>query len=244
MYALVDETGRKRLAGGKAGDGEFVIDGKRLQASEGKVLSIGGKRFLVLPASLLDRLECIERKAQIVMPKDAATVVFNCGIGPGSVVVEAGIGSGALTIALAHFVGPEGKVVSYEIREEFAALARRNLERAGLSDRVEVRLADVTKGIEERNADAVVLDLPTPWEAVAHARTALRPGGAFCSLSPNSAHVVRTVEELGRQGFVDVQTLENLQRRMLVRDGWMRPEETLAHTCYLTFARAAAEGFN
>jgi tRNA (adenine57-N1/adenine58-N1)-methyltransferase len=244
MYVLIDERGTRWLVKGDGSDKDFVVDKGKLVASIGKVLGIGGKRFLVLDASPLDLIDGMDRKAQIVLPKDSATVVFNCDIKPGDVVVEGGIGSGALTIALVHSVGSLGKVVSYELREDFAAIARKNLERTGLLDRVQIKMADITEGIEERDVDSVVLDLPEPWKVVEKAREALKPGGHFCSLSPNSSQVIRTVEELERYGYVDIFSFENLQRMMLVKDGWMRPDKMLAHTCYLTFARKTVEGFN
>lgn len=244
MYVLIDERGNKWLVKGDGSDKDFVVDKGKLGANVGKVMSLGGKKFLVLDASPLDLVEGLERKAQIVLPKDSATVVFNCDIKPGDVVVEGGIGSGALTISLAASVGSLGKVVSYEIREDFAAIAMKNLGRAGLLDRVEVRMADISEGIQESDVDSVVLDLPEPWKVVEKAREALKQGGHFCSLSPNSSQVIKTVEELERNGFAGIYSLENLQRTLMVKDGWMRPDKMLAHTCYITFARKTVEGFN
>jgi tRNA (adenine57-N1/adenine58-N1)-methyltransferase len=244
MYVLIDEKGNKRFVRGDAEDKDFVVDRAKLETSTGKMISIGGKRFLVMPASLLDKIESLERRAQIVLPKDSATVIFNCGIKSGDIVVEGGIGSGALTTALAHFIGPAGKVISYEVRDDFATIARWNLARAGLLDGVEIKIADISMGIEESDVDVVVLDLPEPWDVVVHAHKALKPGGHFCSLIPNSSQVVKTVEALQHNNFIEIITLENLQRTMLVKEGWMRPHEMLAHTCYMTFARKAVEGFN
>ncbi len=210
MYVLIDSRGTRWLLKGDGTDRDFVVDREKLGASVGKVLSLGGKRFLVLDASPLDLIEGLERKAQIVLPKDSATVVFNCDVKAGDLVVEGGIGSGALTIALATSVGSLGKVVSYEIREDFAAIAKKNLERVGLSERVEVRMADISEEIRESDVDSVVLDLPEPWKVVEKASEALKPAGHFCSLSPNSAQVIRTVEELERNGFAGIYSLENL----------------------------------
>jgi len=244
MYVLIDEKGKKIFMGGSAEDESLVISSEKLKSSVGKVIAIGGKRFLVLPASLMDTIENLERKAQIVLPKDSATVIFNCNIKSGDVVVEGGVGSGALTIALAHFVGPKGRVISYEIRNDFAAIAEKNLKRFGYIDRVQIKIADISKGIDEKDVDAVVLDLPEPWKAVVNARKALKPGGHFCSLVPNSSQVIKTVDVLKGNNFVEITTLENLQRSMLVKDEWMRPDKMLAHTCYMTFARKTVEGFN
>lgn len=206
----------------------------------GTRVSFGGKEYVLLPATALDLVESVRRKAQIVLPKDSATVLLHAGIAPGSTVVEGGIGSGALTIPLAWAVGREGKVVSYELREDFRDWARENLEAAGLASRVEFKLADVTKGIAERGADAVVLDIPNPWEAVDAAREALAAGGCFASYSPLVSQVEQTVSRLREAHFVDVRVVENLQREWVIGERGSRPShEMLGHTGFLVFARKA-----
>ncbi|MEM4243475.1 MAG: tRNA (adenine-N1)-methyltransferase, partial [Candidatus Bathyarchaeia archaeon] len=171
-------------------------------------------------------------------PKDAALIVMFSGIGPGSRVVESGTGTGALTTALAHYVKPDGKVYTYELREEFQKNAEKNLKRAGLLDVVELKSGDVTAGIEERDVDAVILDLAVPWLVVPHAYEALKPSGTIVSFSPTIDQVVKTVEALKENNFVFIETVECLMRSMQVERGKTRPHTMMTgHTGYITYAR-------
>jgi tRNA (adenine57-N1/adenine58-N1)-methyltransferase len=163
---------------------------------------------------------------------------MNCSIEPGQTVLEAGIGSGSLTIALASAIAPTGKVISYDIREEFIDHAMKNLRQAGLAQLVTTKLKDVTEGIDEKDLDAVILDIPNPWAAVEHAWNALRVGGSLCSYSPLISQVEQTVREIEGHQFIEVKTLENIQREMVVSVHGTRPSfDMLGHTGYLTFAR-------
>ncbi|NWG11740.1 tRNA (adenine-N1)-methyltransferase [Candidatus Bathyarchaeota archaeon] len=206
------------------------------------VVSSLGFEFVVLKPLLRDYVMKSVRKTQITYPKDIALIVMFSGIGPGNRVVEAGTGTGALTTALAHYVKPNGKVYSYEFREEFQKVAEKNLTRAGLLDFVELKVKDVTAGIDETDVDAVVLDLATPWLVIPHAYTALKPCGTLISFSPTIDQIVKTVEALNESGFVDVETVECLMRGMQVERGKTRPQTLMtAHTGYVTFARKAAK---
>jgi len=197
-----------------------------------------GVEFVALQPNLRDYMFKMLRRTQITYPKDIALIVMFSGVGPGSRVVEAGTGTGALTTALAFYVKPTGHVYSYEVRREFIETALKNLERAGVSEYVDVKNMDVTQGIEEQDVNAVVLDMATPWLVVPHANTALKGSGALVSFSPTIDQVVKTVEALTETGFVDVQTLECIVRRMQTKRGKTRPETLMTgHTGYITFAR-------
>lgn len=197
-----------------------------------------GVKFTVLKPLLRDYIMKSARKTQIIYPKDVALIVLFSGIGPDCRVVEAGTGTGALTTALAYYVRPDGRIFSYEIREEFMKIAEKNLKRAGLSDLVELKNKDITAGIDERNVDAVILDMATPWLVISHAYEALRPCGTLVSFSPTIDQVVKTVETLKENGFIDIETLECLTRRMQVEKGRTRPQTLMTgHTGYITFAR-------
>jgi tRNA (adenine57-N1/adenine58-N1)-methyltransferase len=197
-----------------------------------------GFEFIALKPLLRDYIMKSVRKTQITYPKDIALIVMFSGIGPGSRVVEAGTGTGALTTALAHYVKPSGRVYSYEIREEFLETAEKNLKRAGLIDFVEIKNKDVTVGIDESDVDAVVLDLATPWLVVSHAYDALKPCGTIVSFSPTIDQVVKTDEALNENDFVDIETVECLLRGMQVERGKTRPQTLMTgHTGYITFAR-------
>lgn len=206
------------------------------------VLSSLGIEFIALKPLLRDYIMKSVRKTQITYPKDIALIVVFSGIGPGSCVVEAGTGTGALTTALAHFVKPKGKVYSYEIREEFLKTAEKNLKRANLFDFVELKNKDVTIGIDESDVDAVILDLATPWLVVPNAYNALKSCGTIVSFSPTIDQVVKTVEALNENGFVDIESVECLMRGMQVERGKTRPQTLMTgHTGYVTFARKTAK---
>jgi len=204
----------------------------------GKKLQIGSKQFWILIPSLQDKLQGIKRRAQIILPRDAAQIIINCSIQPGCIVLEAGIGSGSLTIAIANFVSPNGKVISYDIREDFIKHALKNLVKANLENLVETKIKDVTLGIDERELDAIILDIPNPWDAVAHAWKALKTGGYLCSYSPLISQMEKTVKEIKKHSFIEIKTQENIQRKMVVTEQGSRPSfQMLGHTGYLTFAR-------
>ncbi len=205
-----------------------------------RVASSMGVEFVMLKPALRDHIFKMLRKTQIMYPKDIALVLIFSGVGPGSRVVEAGTGTGALTSALAFYVKPTGRVYSYEVRGEFVDTALKNLRRAGVSECVELKNKDITQGIDEEGVDAVVLDMATPWLVVPHACSALKGSGTLVSFSPTIDQVVRTVEALEENGFVDVETIECLMRRMQIERGKTRPETLMTgHTGYVTSARKA-----
>ncbi len=197
-----------------------------------------GVEFYALKPLVRDYILKMRRRTQILYPKDMGLIVLLTGIGPGSRVVEAGTGSGAMTVVLANLVRPEGRVYSYEIREEFLKDAEANLRRAGLYDYVELKHRDITEGIEEEDVDAVVLDLAVPWLVVPHAYRSLKGGGVLASFSPTIEQVMKTVEAIREHPFVEVETVEVLMRRMNVGRNRTRPEtRMIGHTGYITTAR-------
>ena len=205
-----------------------------------KIKSSLNVEFVALKPVLRDYIMKSFRKTQIMYPKDIALTIMFSGIGPGSEVVDAGTGSGALTTALAHFVKPKGRVYSYEAREEFVEIAKKNLTRSGLIDFVKLKNKDVIAGIDESDVDAVILDLATPWLVIPNAYTALKPSGTVVSFSPTIDQVVKTVEALKENSFVDIKTVECLLRGMQIARGKTRPQTLMTgHTGYITFARRA-----
>jgi len=194
--------------------------------------------FAVLKPTLQDYIFKIQRKTQIMYPKDIALILMFSNVGPGSCVVEAGTGAGALTTALAYHIRPSGHVYSYEVRPEFIEIAQKNLKRANLSDYVTIKNKDVTEGIEETEVDAVVLDLATPWLIIPHAYNALKGSGILVSFSPTIDQVVKTVEALKENSFVDIETVECIMRAMQTERGKTRPQTLMTgHTGYITSAR-------
>lgn len=243
IVVLIDESLRKILVdtGSKTDKikGIGVIDPKTLIGQYyGEKLTIGSKQFWLLVPSLQDKLQGLHRQAQIILPRDAAQICMNCSIEPGQRVLEAGIGSGSLTIALASAVAPNGTIISYDIREEFIDHAMKNLRQAGLLQYVTTKIKDVTEGIDESDLDAVILDIPNPWVAVPHAWKALKVGGYLCAYSPLISQVEQTVYAIQQERFIECKTYENIQREMIVSKHGTRPSfEMLGHTGYVTFAR-------
>lgn len=204
----------------------------------GENVKIGNKNYWILKPSLMDKLTALKRNAQIILSRDAALIIMNCAIESGATVLEAGIGSGSLTIALANAVAPNGKVISYEIRDDFIEHAKKNLKNSDMEHYVKTQKKDVTIGIDEKKLDAVIFDIPNPWEAVKHAWNALKIGGYLCTYSPLISQVEKTVGEIRENSFIEIKTIENIQREMVVSKFGTRPSfEMLGHTGYLTFAR-------
>lgn len=197
-----------------------------------------GVTFTTLKPQLTDYIMKSSRNTQIIYPKDAALIIMFSGIGPGSRVVESGTGTASLTTALAHYVGPTGMVYTYELRAEFQKNAAKNLQRSKLLGQVTLKSGDVTLGIEERDVDAVVLDLATPWLVVPHAYEALKPSGVIVSFSPTIDQVVKVTEALRENNFVFIETIECMMRAMQVERGKTRPQTLMTgHTGYITQAR-------
>lgn len=219
--------------------GVGVLDPSSLLGKEyGKQLEIGNKQFWILSPSLQDKLQSIHRRAQIILSRDAAHILINCSIEPGQHILEAGIGSGSLTIALASIVAPNGKIISYDIRKDFIEHALNNIRKAGLEQYVSTKLKDITLKIEEKDLDAIIIDIPNPWDTVENVWNGLKVGGYFCSFSPLISQVEKTVKELKKYCFIEVKTFENIQREMVISSYGTRPSfDMLGHTGYLTFAR-------
>ncbi len=201
----------------------------------------GGLFFLMRPG-LADLLKEIRRNTQIIYPKDIGYIVTVMGIGPGVRVLEAGTGSGALTTALAFFVGDTGKVISYERREQMQNLARKNLNRLDLADRVIFKLGDAVDGFEETDLDAIFLDVPNPYDLIPQVKASLKLGGFFGTILPTTNQVSKTLAALNGQNFAFLEICELMLR--FYKPDWerLRPTDRMvAHTGYLVFARSVME---
>lgn len=243
IIVLIDEEERKYLIDTSQKTDKYkgvgVIDPKSLVGKEiGSQFEFGNKKFWILKPSVMDKIKALKRRAQIILPKDASQIIINCSLTPSSKVLEAGIGSGALTISLASMIKPDGRIISYDNRQEFIDHAQKNIKISELESFVEIKLKDVTQGIDEKNLDAVILDIPNPWDAVKHAYKALKPGGYLCCYSPLSTQVQKNVLEIKKHKFIEIKTFENIQREIVVSENGIRPSfNMLGHTGYLTFAR-------
>jgi tRNA (adenine57-N1/adenine58-N1)-methyltransferase len=196
-------------------------------------------RFYVLVPTLRDLLLHLKRKSQIIYPKDIGYILLRLSIAPGMTVVEAGTGSGSLTLALAWVVGPEGKVISYDRRADMQNLARKNLERVGLEDRVELKRKDIEEGFEETGIEALFLDLPTPEQYLGHARAALAAGGVLGIIVPTTNQVTDILQGISMHAFELIDVCEIALRFYKPVPERLRPvDRMVAHTGYLIFARA------
>jgi len=197
------------------------------------------KSFRVVRPTLHDLIKYgIKRQTQILYPKEIGYILVRLGIGSGTHVIEAGSGSGGLTVALSHVVGDTGKVYTYERRLEFAKLVRQNLNRCGLGNNVEQFEGDVIEGFKQNDAHALFLDVRDPWNHVHNVANAVRPGAPVCFLAPVVNQVSMLLEALETAPFDDIEVLEILVRRWKPIPDRLRPEDRMiAHTGFLIFAR-------
>lgn len=203
-----------------------------------QVFSHLGSPFFLLQPALADILLDLPRNTQIMYPKDIGFILVTMGIGPGQRVLEAGTGSGSMTVALAYVVGPNGRVVTYEIRPDMQNLARKNLARLGLEGRVDFKLRDIAEGFDETEADAFFLDVVNPWDYIPQVRLALKPGGFFSGLVPTFNQVADLLPALRRSQFAFIEVCELLLRYYKPEPARLRPTDRMvAHTGFLIFAR-------
>jgi tRNA (adenine57-N1/adenine58-N1)-methyltransferase len=215
-------------------------------APEGSVVtSSGGTAYLALRPLLADYVLGMPRGAQVIYPKDAAQIVAMGDIFPGARVLEAGAGSGALTCSLLRAVGTEGGVVSYELRPDFAEIARRNVETffGGEHPAWTLQVGDVTE-CYETGFDRIVLDLLAPWEALGMVERALVPGGVFVGYVATTPQLSELVEGLrGRGCFTEPHAWETLVRDWHADGLAVRPDHRMiAHTAFLVTSRRLAPG--
>ncbi|NQT28366.1 MAG: tRNA (adenine-N1)-methyltransferase [Candidatus Omnitrophica bacterium] len=196
-----------------------------------------GIPFYILRPYLYEMIMKVRRKTQIMYPKDIGMILIRGNIFPGAKVIESGIGSGGLTTALANFVRPNGRVYSYERNEEFLNNAKKNLEKNGLSEWVEFKHQEITDEFDEKEADFVMIDIGSPWDLIDAAYKSLKGGCRLATICPTFEQLTRTVFTLEEKGFINIETMEILLRRILVRRGKTRPEQRMpSHTGWLVFA--------
>lgn len=211
-----------------------------------EVRTAKGVPFRLQKPQLHDLVMGIKRQTQIMYPKDMGLICFKLGVGNGRTILEAGSGSGGFTLALSWFSGPEGHVHSFEAREEFHKLARRNLEWAGVGKNVTLHLRDIANGfgvddpdcLNGKKGDALFLDVRTPWEYLDAAREALVPGAPIAFLLPTVEQVSQLITALEIGPFEETEVCEVLVRPWKVVPGRLRPADRMsAHTAFLVFTR-------
>lgn len=215
----------------------IVAHNDLIGAYEGStVFGTTGSRFLAVRPTLSDMVLKMPRGAQVIYPKDLAAILMEADISPGVRVLEAGVGSGALSMALLR---AGASVVGYELREDFAERAQVNVvAMVGEHADYRVELRDVYEGIEERGLDRIVLDLPEPWRVLPHATTSLRSGGFICAYLPTINQTAQFRGALEDSAFGMAATLEVLHRTWHIEDRSVRPDHRMVgHTGFLTTAR-------
>ena len=246
LVQFLDNKGRKYsavLTPGKEfhSHSGFVSHESVIGLAEGSTVHTGrGQAYVVMRPTLSEFILKMPRGAQVIYPKDIGPILMLADIGPGVRVLESGVGSGALSMAMLR-AGAE--IVGYELREDFANRARTNVEQflgAAALDRYHVELRDCY-GIDAENIDRVVLDLPEPWQVVPHAEAAMRPGGILVAYTPSVIQVSQLREALARSRFFAEETVEVLQRGWYVEGHAVRPDHRMVgHTGFLTHARLGA----
>jgi tRNA (adenine57-N1/adenine58-N1)-methyltransferase catalytic subunit len=213
---------------------------------EGVVVTIGVTQYLALRPLLSDYVLSMPRGAQVVYPKDAGQVVQMADVFPGAHVVEAGVGSGALSMSLLRAVGDTGRLSSYERRADFAAIAQANVERffGGPHPAWTVTVGDLQDALDETDVDRVVLDMLAPWETLDAVAKALRPGGLVCCYVATTTQLSTTVEALRSHGcFTEPQSWESMVRGWHVEGLAVRPQHRMVgHTGFLCTSRRLADG--
>ncbi len=249
---LTDTKGRRHNVCLEAGKRFFSNRGhldhdELIGRDEGfSVTSSAGGEYLVFRPLLSEFVVSMPRGAAVVYPKDAAQIVAMADIFPGARVVEAGVGSGALTCSLLRAVGPQGHLSSYERRPEFAEVAERNVTQffGGRHPAWSLTVGDLAEALDETGIDRVILDMLAPWECVDAVASALAPGGIVCAYVATTTQLGRTVETLrAHGGFTEPQPWETLVRDWHVEGLAVRPgHKMIGHTGFLVTARRMAPG--
>ena len=250
---LTDVKGRRHsillVEGGRFHTTKGAIEHDELIAGpEGVVVtSVGGTQFLAMRPLLNEFTVTMPRGAAVIYPKDAAQILMGTDIFPGARVVEAGVGSGALTCSLLRAIGPTGRLRSYERREDFAVIARRNVENffGGPHPCWDLEVGDLVESLTDEPVDRVILDMLAPWECIEAVAEVLVAGGVLCSYLATTTQLARTVETLRvHGGFTEPEATESLVRAWHAEGLAVRPRhDMVGHTGFLVTARRMAPGF-
>lgn len=245
---FIDRKGRRYLKVLKPGQkllirGELPADSLVGIEEGSRIRFSGGETFLVLRPTYADLVPHLPRTAQVIYPKDTGPLIVWGDVFPGATVIEGGVGAGALTIALLRAIGPEGRLVSYEIRDDFAALAQRNVAAFfGAAPNWTLKRRDLYEGFDETAVDRMFLDLPEPGRALQVAARALRPGGVLVGYVPTALQLKDTVDALqAHAGFGQIESFETLLRHWQVKGLSVRPlNRMVAHSAFIIIARRLA----
>jgi tRNA (adenine57-N1/adenine58-N1)-methyltransferase len=199
-----------------------------------------GKIIFALEPTIYDYVMKSQRSTQIVYPKDLGYIAARIGLQSGQKIVEIGTGSGSFTTFLASIVKPKGHVYTYDVDENFMAIARKNIEKAGVSKYVTMTKLDLktAKKMPQKDVDVVIVDLGDPWVVVPQARKMLKGSGAFVSICPTMNQLEKLAAVLRQNDFFDIECTEQIVRTIEARDGKTRHSfRAIGHTTYVAFAR-------
>lgn len=200
-------------------------------------LTTKGKKVYVIKPGIVENIMKMKRKTQIVYPKDMGYILLKLDIKEGDRVIDVGVGSGAMCGAIARLVGKIGKVYGYDRREDFLKLAENNLKEWGLLDRVILKNKDISEGFDEKNVDALFLDVPNPWDHIDKCWEALKGGGRIAIVCPTTNQVQEVLKILYKNPFINVEVWESLFRMYKPVHERFRPvDRMVAHTAYMIFA--------
>ncbi len=207
---------------------------KKEDLKKTKVISNTKKEFIVFDTYFIDLYRKIKRSAQIIPLKDIGLVIAETGINNKSKVVDAGAGSGALACFLANIVK---EVTTYEIRDDFIEIVKYNIKFLQLKN-IKIKNKNIYDGIDEKNIDLVLLDLPEPWRAIESAKKALKVGGFLVSYSPTIPQSQDFVNEINKdENFVHVKTSEIIEREWEIDGRKIRPSQRIGHSGFISFVR-------
>ena len=238
---ILDERGKKYLL---KEDKEFQSDLGIVSAEQIANSEIGDElkshldhTFKIVKPNVNDFIDLMDRRCSILIQKDIGSVLAHTGLGAGDRVVDAGTGAGAIALNFGNVVGSEGKVYTYEIREDFAEVARKNIENFGITN-IEVKNKDIKEGIDEDNLDLIFLDLPKPFEIFEDVYDSLKVGGWLTVYAPYIDQAEVSYRIAKKLGFYNIDIIEILERGLEVRQQGVRPKTRMVgHSGYLLFAR-------
>lgn len=238
---ILDERGKKYLL---KEDKEFQSDLGIVSAEQIANSEIGDElkshldhTFKIVKPNVNDFIDLMDRRCSILIQKDIGSVLAHTGLGAGDRVVDAGTGAGAIALNFGNVVGSEGKVYTYEIREDFAEVAKKNIENFGITN-IEVKNKDIKEGIDEDNLDLIFLDLPKPFEIFEDVYDSLKVGGWLTVYAPYIDQAEVSYRIAKKLGFYNIDIIEILERGLEVRQQGVRPKTRMVgHSGYILFAR-------
>lgn len=241
MKMILDERGKKYVL--KPGE-EFQSDLGIIKSDVLDSAQVGDEvkshldhTFKIMKPNINDFIDIMDRRCSILIQKDIGQVLAHTGLGAGSRVVDAGTGAGAIALNFGNVVGPDGEVFTYEIRDDFSEVARKNIERFGITN-ITVKNKDIKEGIDEDNVDLIFLDLPKPFEIFEEVHESLNLGGWLVVYAPYIDQAETSYRIAKKLGFYNIDIIETMERGLEVRPQGVRPKTRMVgHSGYLMFAR-------